>query len=487
MNYGRQRIYTDLAKITAENVVEEVRKAYLVHGTNRNDITTLFNYYKGKTNILNKTKEIREEINHKVNENRAFEVVSFHKGYTFGEAIQYVRRENSTGDTADDVIASDINALNGYMSDADKAACDNELAEWLYVGGTSYRLTLPNREWTKDGDEPPFCLYALDPRNTFVVYSSDVDKRPMMGVHYVEREQGEIVFGVYTADCYYEFTEFGEVKAEAHGLGMIPIIEYPADNPRLGVFEIVLPLLDSLDELQSNRMDDIVQFVNSFLAILGGQLDEETYTKLNEYKTLCLPEGTDAKYLSPTMNQHEVQTLKDDLYQSILTICGVPNRNGGSSTSDTGSAVIMRDGWQAAEARAKATELIFKKAEKGFLKLVLRILRDTVGTNLKLTDVETHFTRRNYENIASKSQVLISMLNNSWIHPEVAYASCGMFADPESAYLQGKAWKEEREKKEAERIVNLGTGALPGVQPSVGEPKGASADKVSEMQGSGRG
>ena len=28
-----------------------------------------------------------------------------------------------------------------------------------------------------------------------------------------------------------------------------------------------------------------------------------------------------------------VQTLKDDLYQSILTITGVPNRNGGSSTS----------------------------------------------------------------------------------------------------------------------------------------------------------
>jgi hypothetical protein len=142
-----------------------------------------------------------------------------------------------------------------------------------------------------------------------------------------------------------------------------------------------------------------------------------------------------------------VQTLKDDLYQSILTITGVPNRNGGSSTSDTGSAVIMRDGWQAAEARAKATELMFKKSERKFLRLVLRILRDTVGTQLKLTDIVTHFTRRNYENIASKAQVLTTMLNNPKIHPELAFAYCGMFIDSESAYLQSKAYYDEQMAK----------------------------------------
>jgi SPP1 family phage portal protein len=450
MSYGRRMIHTDASEITIENVVEEVRKAALVHAENRNEIEKLYRYYRGKTAILQKTKEVRTTINHKVNENRAYEIVSFHKGYTFGEAIQYVRRENAASEKSDDVIAADINALNGYMADADKAACDDKLAEWLYVAGTSYRLTLPNKLWTKDGDEAPFKTYALDPRQTFVVYSNSVDERPMMGVYYVVKESGEKQFGVYTENSYYTFTEFGPAIEENHTLGMIPIIEYPADTPRLGVFEIVLSLLDSLDELQSNRMDDIVQFVNSFLAIMGGELDEDTYKKLNEWKTLCLPEGTDAKYLSPTMSQSDIQTLKDDIYQSILTICGVPNRNGGSSTSDTGSAVILRDGWEAAEARAKATETLFKCSEKPFLKLVLRILRDTIGTNLKLTDVEPHFNRRNYANIASKSQVLISMLNNSKIHPELAYAHCGMFADSEGAYLQSKAWWEANEKKALE-------------------------------------
>ena len=447
MSYGRLKIYSDVKEITAENVVDEVSKAYAVHCRNRADIKTLWEYYRGKTKIINKKKEIREEINHKINENRAYEIVKFHKGYVFGEPIQYVRRERATSKQADDEIATEINSLNGYMADANKSACDNALSEWMYVAGAGYRLTLPNKKWSLDGDESPLSIYALDPMKTFVVHSTDIDEHTLMAVCCVERENNEKVFSVYTENRYFEFTDFGAVITKPNPLGMIPIIEYPAENARLGVFEVAMSQLDALDELQSNRMDDIVQFVNSFLGIFGGELDEETYKKLNDWKTLCLPEGTDAKYLSATLSQADAQTLKNDIYQAILTICGVPNRNGGSSTSDTGSAVILRDGWESAEARAKATEEIFKSSEKEFLKIALRILRDTVGTKLRLSDITPHFTRRNYDNIASKSQVLLAMLNNNKIHPEVAYASCGMFPDPESAYLQGMAYYEEEMKK----------------------------------------
>lgn len=466
MSYGRRIIYTDATEITAANVADEVRKAVMVHESNRAEIVKLYDYYRGKTAIQSKEKEVRPSINHKVNENRAYEIVSFYKGYVFGEAIQYVRRENTENNESDDGIAADINALNGFMSDADKAACDSELAEWLYISGTSYRLALPNTQWVKDGDEPPFRLYSLDPRQTFIVYSNSVDRHPLMAVYYVKNsENNEKIYSVYTETSYFEVAEFGGVTEKPHVLGMIPVIEYPADSTadHLGVFEPVLPLIDALDELQSNRMDDIVQYVNSFLAIMGAQLDDETYNKLNEYKTLCLPEGTDAKYLSPTMSQGDVQTLKDDLYQTILTICGVPNRNGGTSTSDTGLAVVYRDGHATANMRAAATEQVFERSEKKFLRLILRILRDTAGTTLRVTDVETHFTRRNYENIATKAQVLTQMLNNTRIHPELSFAACGLFIDPESAYLQSKSWweeqerkEEEKQKKELERNANLG-------------------------------
>ena len=68
------------------------------------------------------------------------------------------------------------------------------------------------------------------------------------------------------------------------------------------------------------------------------------------------------------------------------------------------------------------------------LKLVLRICRESDNVNLYLKDISLKFTRRNYEDIQSKSQVLISMLQQPKIHPLLAFESSGMFIDSESAY-----------------------------------------------------
>ena len=74
VSYGRLKIYSDAKAITAENVVDEVNKAYSLHVQNSADIKTLWEYYRGKTKILTKTKEIREEINHKINEKRTYQL-----------------------------------------------------------------------------------------------------------------------------------------------------------------------------------------------------------------------------------------------------------------------------------------------------------------------------------------------------------------------------------------------------------------------------
>ena len=477
MSYGRRKIFTDVAEITAANVIEVVEAAYQVHSSNRDEIKVLDEYYRNKTEIENKTKEVREDINFQVGEARCLEVTNFFKGYIFGEPIQYVRREKAQNNSPDDVIAADINALNSYMSDASKAACDSKLGKWILVAGTGYKMARPNKAWTPDGDEPPFKLNAPNPERTFVIYSNDIDERPLANVYSSKLKNDDIAMTVYTPKFVFKFTQgTTKVTTEANPLGMLPIVEYPAAD-MLGVFEPVIPLVDALNALQSNRLDDVAQYVNSFLAVIGAEVDKETYDKLEEWKMLLLPEGTDAKYLSAALSQADIQTLKSDLYQAILTITGTPNRNGGSSTSDTGQAVELRDGWSSAETRAKDIETSFKASEKEHLKVILRIMRDTVGTNLKLSDIEAHFTRRNYENIATKSQVLVAMLNNPWIHPEVAYACCGLFPDPESAYLQGKAWHDENAKKEAERSnVNSGTDSLPPVQQETDGLKGAGTD-----------
>ena len=441
--FGRRQIFTDEEVITAENVVDVLSKALYVHSLNQSEIQYLWSYYKGDTPILKKVKEIRSSINHKIWINRASEIVTFKKGYGFGEPIQYIRRGQ------DEKLSDDINRLNEYMSLAGKHASDSRLAEWLFVGGLGMRMVLPGED-----AEEPFVLYTLDPRYSFVVRFNGLGEPPVMGVKIINKGTGAKIYSVYTRDRYFEIEETRVIKEEAHILGDIPIIEYPANQARLGAFEIVLPLLDAINEVESNRLDDLVQFVNSFLALLGGSIDEETAKKLDEYKMLCLPEGVDAKYLSAALQQADIQVLVDDLYDTVLTICGMPNRNISSSGGDNGVAVELRNGWQNAESHMKSVELEFKDAEKLLLKLVLRILKDTPGVemDLKLVNIEPKFTRRNYDNIQTKSQVLTTMLDNPRIHPELAFTHSGLFLDPESAYLQSKEWWEEQEKKEAEEM-----------------------------------
>ena len=440
--FGREKIYTDVERITADNVVEVLSKALLTHNKNQSEIQYLWDYYCGKTPILGKQKEIRKEINHKINVNRANEVVTFKRGYGFGEPIQYIRRGQKES------LTDGINALNEYMFQEDKQAKDSELAEWFYACGLGYRMVLPGT----DSDEP-FKIYTLDPRHNFVVRYNGLGEKVVMSVKFILKENKQPVYSIYTPEFYFEIENGVITKNEPHALGCVPVFEYTTGTARLGAFEIVLPLLDAINEAESNRLDDVVQFVNSFLALLGGTIDDETAKKLDEYKMLCLPEGVDAKYLSAALKQNDIQVLVNNLYETVLTITGLPNRNGGSSTSDTGSAVIMRDGWESAEAQMKSIENEFKRSEKEFLRLVLRILKDMVGIDLNVRDIDIKFSRRNYDNLQTKSQVLTTMLNNPKIHPELAFLHSGMFLDPEGAYLQSKQWWEENQKEAAKREV----------------------------------
>lgn len=443
--FGRTVIYTDVSSVTSENVCEVLNKALTTHAQNQSEIDYLYKYYKGNTPILAKEKEVRPSINHKICENRANEIVNFKTGYCFGEPVQYILRGEKQG------LVKHLDVLNDYMFAEDKSAADRRIADWMHIAGTAYRMVLPRKRY--DEGEAPFDFYTLDPRHTFVVYHSGIGNKPVMGVKCIMKENNLPLYSVYTNDMYFEIEDGILQSAQPHVLGMVPIIEYPASEARLGAFEIVLPLLDALNEVQSNRLDDVVQYVNSFLALLGGQIDEDGMKNLEAYKMLCLPDGVDAKYLSVAMQQGDIQTLADAIRYSIMAICGVPSQSGESaSTSDTGRAVILRGGWEQAEARAKSTETEYKYSEKRFLKLVLRILRDSVGTDLRLQDIEVKFGRRYVDSLVTKAQALQTLLTIG-IAPQSAIATVGIWNDPTDIYLQSKPYLTQWEVNDSDEDV----------------------------------
>lgn len=407
-----------------------------IHNKNMGEIDKLYDYYVGKQGVLDKVKHTRDEINNKVVENRANEIVEFKLGYCFGEPIQYVSR------SADDAVSDKISQLGDFMVEADKDAEDISLAEWILICGTGYRMLLPSVDSEEDGT--PFLIYTLDPRNAFVVYDTDLRRSPIMGVKFIDTEAGR-VYSVYTEDKYYEYNEDYELisgSESANTLGFVPIFEYRANTARLGAFEVVMPLLDALNLVLSNRLDDVEEFVNAFMALYGADMDKEQQAALKENKLIILPNGSKVELVTAGLQQADIQVLSDSLYNSILTICGMPSRSGGMgrSTSDSGAAVEMRDGWSAAETHAKRIELNFKRSERLFLRAVLKMLRDLNIFDARVSDIEVKFTRRNYEATLSQVNMLTQMLDNGQIHPQLAFSKCGLFADSEKAYLMSREY-----------------------------------------------
>ena len=450
--FGRTPILTPVTEITRENIIDVLRKAIPIFEKNASECEYLYNYYKGKQPILARIKEIRPEICNMIVVNRAYEIVTFKTGRFLYKNIQYVNRSENMTD--------EVNALNGYMYADNKGGKDRELVDWMHICGHGYRMVVDANR----AESVPFHTYTVEPTRAFVVYSDTYDRKPLMGVYYTyyldEKKNKHKVYTCYTDSEVFRVENYEVKSVENHILGGVPIVEYPANYARLGCFEMVIELLDAINLATSNRMDGLEQFIQALMVFKNIDVSAEDFGKLRQMGAICIPQESDVDYLVHELNQSQSQTLIDDMYQAVLTICGMPNRHSGStSTSDNKGAVVLRDGWSAAATAVKETRQYFESSERQMLNMVLRVFnlyRDAViknNTELTMSDIEVHFDEGEYENMLEKAQVLTMLLSNSWVHPKDAYAFSNITPDPESAYLSGKEFHDEQEAKAVDELM----------------------------------
>ena len=454
MLFGRRKIFSSVDEITPDNIIEVLEKAYSVHLMNRGEINYLYDYYRGKQPILQRIKEIRPEICNNVVVNLAFAIVDFKVGYQCGSPMQYTAAKSLEG------LSAKVEDLNNLMDYENKATKDKDLIESQMICGTGYRCALPDDLVNPEEDEAPFEINNLRASNTFVIYSNKIGEKSLAGVTYWasnnytgEFDQFNImdgyVFAIYTPKWYIEIKDGKVVSVLPNNLGMIPIIEYPLNNARLGAFEIVISLLDALSMIESNRLDGLEGFVQAFIKFVNCDISKEEYEEFLAMGAIKVSshegKNADVDIVSKELSQDQAQTEVNDIVHMILTICGMPAQgDANSSDSSNNGAMLVKNGWTSAESRAKGYSLMFESSEKELLKVIFKILRDNGVLDLKVSDIKMVFPRLNYENVQSKVQALIQMLDNEKIHPLDAYSHSGLFTDPETAYTNGMKWYEEQ-------------------------------------------
>lgn len=457
--FGRKVAYTNVSEITKENIVSVLGSAIGVHNSNRGLMKYLYQYYKGDQPVNYKYKKFRPEINNKICENHALEVVRFKASQTYGEPIQYVAKKK------DDIINKGVDNLNDYMDDAHAQARNIEMGIYQSAIGTSYKAVVKNDDWTKDNSEVPFGIFIPDPLNTFVVYSS-ITKKEMMSVQCLKDERDENYYLCYTKKNFFKVKAGQVIESGINGFDEIPVKEFPNNADRLSDIEICISLFDAINNMQSSRMDSIDQFVQTLLLFKNCEISEETFKTLSELGALSIKDiqgtqSSEIKFLTAELNQQQSQIAKEDLYSNMLIIEGMPDRQQNTG-GDTGQAVYLRNGWDFAESRARLDEPFIIESEKKFAKVILNIIKKTTqDVNITTRDFDVKITRNSTDNMLVKAQALDYLIKNQ-IHPLIAITTCGLFGDPEKVWMMSQPYLEklynnvnevEQQKAQAENLI----------------------------------
>ena len=466
---------------TISRIIDALPYVMTAHNKNAQAIDYLFNYYKGKQPILNKKKVVREDINHIVVENHAFEIVEFKKSFLYGDPIQYIQKGNKNTKS----LSKEVSALNDYCENIGKAEDDKQLAEWQYICGTAYRYVDQNKFVEEDEDAAPFITSVPDPRYTFVVYSNSIKEEVLFSGFIRSRDKdlnplslmlnpngSEVVITIYTDDFYLELVG-QDVLGTNPIFNIIPqsvvignktvpvdsyplqikgnrIIEYPLNNARLGLVELILSILDAINQIKSNDVDDIDQFVQSLIVFINQQVDVEEFKKLLqagaiEVRSEDATRPADVKQLTSQLVHSETKVVTDDLYEKALTICGVPRLTDNSGGGDTGTAASISGGWTMATERAKQDMVSFKRADVRAQQLIVRFckyFKPEIFKKLTVNDIGIRFSFNTSSNLLVKTQGLMNM-KSAQVAPMDAFEKSGIFADSLEAFNRAQDYYGE--------------------------------------------
>lgn len=458
--YGRKRLTYSRDIETLDDVKDAIRVNYLTHMQNLSEIEYLWNYYLGKQDVLTRQKEVRKSITKNTVVNHANQIVNFYASYAFGEGTQYVKRGHNLYDLKKDT-SSDIAQLNAGLSFKDKQASDVELAKYFLATGVGYRSIFPTRTSDiVDKEELPIDMAVLDPRYTAVIYSTGIVPKPILAYTFVKENapDGTIQYRyyIYTPKKHWQLisnvidSQLNWVSTQSEKdleTGFIPIIEYNPNAERQGVFEVVIPILNIINEVTSNRAEGVEQFIQAYWKFVNTDITLDEYEEFMRHGAIVLKSGRDDRFpsdvgiINQELDQNAVQAFIDDLTQKVYEITGIPDRRT-SATGSTGAANKTSNGWYDTDNKTNSLVGMFVRSEKNFLRALLSVIK-RIGTNTKrfeqtnLADIDIKFARNKTDNILVKTQALTELIKIG-IQPRIAISVVGLFNDPEAVYEESR-------------------------------------------------
>ena len=349
--------------LTPTRIMEFVRHFYNVQ---RPRLQKLDAYYRGWDEgvLATNTRRVQEGYSdYRLTHPFAQEIADFQTSFSVGNPIGVEAEEEH----------DELDAVNNY-NDVD--TLNNDLFLDMTKYGRAVELT-----YREDNTER---IVRLDPLNTFVIYSNDVDPHPIMAVRLSERmviDQNPIkkyIVEYWAEDTHAVSTEImltDNLKiAYTEDLVTMPVVEYWNNTLRTGDYENVIPLIDAYDAAQSDTANYMTDMNDAILTIKGdidslfdgvdlmidpmdkdaaiklAKAKQEMLNEMKDARMLLLKSGisatgtqtsVDANYIYKQYDVQGVEAYKNRLYKNIHAFSRTPDVSDDNFASNA-SGVAMK-------------------------------------------------------------------------------------------------------------------------------------------------
>lgn len=348
------------------------------------------NYYDGIQSILNKSYVDISKPCNKTVINYCKNITDSYCGYiaTPGH-ISY----RSDGDIE---VVMDILRYNDYQAE------DSSLLLDALIYGVANELM-----YTDEGGQTRFRL--INPTKSFGVYDDSLTGDLIYFVRFYKANDWDNT-DTYKVDVYSDFsvkhyTMVGEngalsfVSEEPHYFSQCPAnIFYLPDEK--SVFDCILGIQDSINELLSAEIDDYASFCDAYLTLEGMDADNDDILSMKENRVLLLPEGAKAAWLTKSANDAQVENILGRLHDSAYRIAQCPDFSSESFVGGVSSGIAIQYRLTGMETRAGKIEAEMKKALQRRVEIISGIASLKLGEEV-FRDIEIDFKRNIPDDITS--------------------------------------------------------------------------------------
>ena len=355
------------------------------------------NYYDGIQAILNKSYTDETKPCNKTVINYCKNIVDSYCGYLATPGyISYSSQEEMD-------VVMDILRYNDYQAE------DAEFLLNALVYGTAAELMYLDRSGQTR-------FRTINPTTCFGIYDDSLTGDLLHFVRMYKVNDWDYS-DLYKVDVYSDWVvkhytmsgDNGYLKFESeepHYFSQCPanIFNLPDEK---SIFDCIISLQDSANELLSAEIDDYSAFCDAYLALIGVDADSDDIAAMKEQRVMILPEGASAQWLTKSANDAQVENIMKRIHESIYRVSSCVDFSSESFTGGVSSGVAIRFKLSGMETRAGKIEAEMKKALQRRIEIICGIASLKLGEAV-FRDVQIEFKRNIPEDINST----IGMINS---------------------------------------------------------------------------